>query len=357
MVDLRPISLCSVLYKIVSKILVARLKPLLEVIVPPTQSAFVPERLISDTIIIAHEMVHGLRIHDRVSREFMAIKTDMSKAFDRIEWNYLESLLKSLGFHAKFCDWVMFCVKSVTYAVLINGGAQGLIAPKRGLRQRDPLSPFLFDLCTEGLSHLLQKAEHDGEISGISFSENGPSVHHLLFADDSLLLLKADEAQARAMVKILKTYEEASGQMINFNKSAITFGKKVAEPMILKIKEITGIIGEGVTGKYLGLPEYFSGSKVEMLNYIKEKMTGRFNGWYKRFLSAGGKEVLLKSVAMAMPVFAMSCKLSKMTCKNLTIAMTNFWWNAQEGKKRYTLGLVGENVSGKEEWRLGFSGS
>lgn len=100
--------------------------------------------------------------------------------------------------------------------------------------------------------------------------------------------------------------------------------------MILKIKEITGIIGEGGTGKYLGLPEYFSRSKVEMLNYIKEKMVGWFNGWYERFLSAVGKEVLLKSVAMAMHVFAMSCfKLLKMTCKNLTSAMTNFWWNAQ----------------------------
>ena len=335
MVDLRPISLCSVMYKIVSKILVARMKPLLEHIVSPTQSGFVPERLISDNIIIAHEMVHGLRSHDRISKHFMAIKTDMSKAYDRIEWNYLEELLNVLGFHQTFREWIMFCVRPVTYTVLINGEAQGMIRPGRGLRQGDLLSPFLFDFCTEGLSHQLNEVERRGEINGIQFSEQGPSVHHLFFADDSLLILKAEEAECTAVCKIMKLYEEISGQLINFNKSAITFGKKIGDSIRVKIKEMTGIANEGGTGKYLGLPECFSGSKVEMLQYIHEKIKSRFHGWYGKFLSAGGKEVLLKAMAMAMPVFAMSVfKLPKITCQNLTSAMTNFWWNAQEGKKK-----------------------
>ena len=117
-----------------------------------------------------------------------------------------------------------------------------------------------------------------------------------------------------------------SGQLINFNKSAITFGRKVGEEIKGKIKLMTGIANEGGTEKYLGLTECFSGSKVEMLQYIQEKMKSRFHGWYSQYLSAGGKEVLLKSVAMAMPVFAMLVfKLPKTTCQNLTSAMTNFW--------------------------------
>lgn len=156
--DYRPIALCNVYYKIISKVLTSRLHPILDEIVAENQSAFVPEKAISENVLITHEVLHFLKTSDAKKRGSMAVKTDMSKAYDKIEWEFIRLVLERMGIHPCWIKWVMQCVTTVTFSILINGAARGAIIPYRGIRQGDPLSPYLFILCSEVLSGLCKKA-------------------------------------------------------------------------------------------------------------------------------------------------------------------------------------------------------
>ncbi|XP_010506884.1 PREDICTED: uncharacterized protein LOC104783422 [Camelina sativa] len=355
MTELRPISLCNVGYKIISKIMCQRLKKLLPDLISETQSAFVPGRLISDNILIAQEMFHGLRTNPSCKGKFMAIKTDMSKAYDRVEWEFIDKLLHKMGFDEKWIRWIMFCVSSVEYKVLLNGQPNGLIIPERGLRQGDPLSPYLFILCTEVLIANIRKAEAEKLITGIKVANKCPPITHLLFADDSLFFCKVAKDQCEAILRILRNYEAASGQQINFAKSSIQFGHTVAEQTKLEIQGVLGITAQGGMGSYLGLPESLGGSKTKVFSFVRERLQGRTTGWSARLLSKGGKEVMIKSIATAVPTFVMSCfRLPKTITSKLSSAVANFWWSS-DGRTGGMHWLAWEKLCcSKQQGGLGF---
>ena len=171
----------------------------------------------------------------------MALKLDMSKAYDQIEWSFLEELMRKMGFHERWINLIMVCVKTVTYSILVNGKPRGLIHPSRGNRQGDPLSPFLFLQCTEGLNGLIKQAEVNGNVHGFTLCRKGPKLTHLLFADDSLLFCRVIVEECGHVLDILKKYEQASGQKVNRNKTSLFFSKLVPNETKSSFKQAPGV--------------------------------------------------------------------------------------------------------------------
>ena len=328
--DYRPIALCSTHYKVVAKVLTNRLQPILQTIISRNQSAFVKGRAIADNVLITHEVLHYLQTSGAQVRCSMAVKTDMSKVYDRIEWSFLNKVLDRLGFHSNWITWIMECIRSVSYSFLINGAAQGKVIPSRGIRQGDPLSPYLFILCTEVLSRLCYRAMQDGSLAGVKVARNCPPINHLLFADDTMFFTKTSVACCEALKRVLSLYEGASGQCINVGKSAITFSAKTPSEVKSRVKELLNIHQEGGTGKYLGLPEHFGRKKRDIFANLIDRIRQKSISWSTRYLSSAGKQVLLHAVLAALPTYTMSCfKLPLSICKQIQSVLTRFWWDAK----------------------------
>lgn len=156
--DFRPISLC---YKIIARAITNRLRPILAKAIDHHQSEFVPGRLITDNVILGFECMHWIRHNKKNKAGFGALKLDMSKAYDRVEWAFLEAIMIKLGFARDFVELIFRCISSVSYSIRVNQSIYGRIIPQRGLRQGDPFSPYLFAICAQGLSAILSKATNE----------------------------------------------------------------------------------------------------------------------------------------------------------------------------------------------------
>ena len=233
-----------------------------------------------------------------------------------------------MGFHERWISLIMECISTVSYSFLINGEPTGHITLTRGLCQGNPISPYLFLLCAEGLNGLIEKATLQGEIHSVSLCPRGPKISNLFFTDDSLLFYRASLLECQKIQEILATYEKASGQQLFFNRNT-------PQAMQEELKDILGVPSIQQYEKYLGLPSLIGKEKITCFSQIKERVWSKVKGWKEKLLSQAGREVLIKAVVQAIPTYTKNCfKLPVTLCKEIEGIIRRFWWGQNSDKRK-----------------------
>ncbi|KAK5802895.1 hypothetical protein PVK06_030524 [Gossypium arboreum] len=250
--------------------------------------------------------MHYLRSSKNGPNKGCVVKLDMSKAYDRVEWSFLEKVMTKMGFSNVWISRIMDCVCTVQYRVKCDTNLSDVIIPERGLRQGDPLSPYLFLFCVDALSRMLLYAQELKKIKGIRVSRQGPRINHLIFPDDALLFVRNNQNEVEAFTKILESFERMSGQSNNLEKSMVYFSPNTPTSQqatlsgLLKMKVVSKLDG------YLGLPIPIGKKKSAAFQGILDRVAKRINSWSKRLLSNGGKEIFIKSILQSIPTYAFS---------------------------------------------------
>jgi len=199
----------------------------------------------------------------------------------------------------------MHCVTSSTFSILWNGNKLSPFKPSHGLRQGDPLSPYLFILCMEKLSISINRDVFQGNWDPIHITNTGPNLSHLLFADDVLLFSKARNSQIRFISDLFDRFSRTSGLKINLSKSKAFYSSGTPQAKIHKLTSISGIRSTTSLDKYLGFPILKGRAKRSDFHLIIEKMQSRLASWKNRLLNKPGRLALASSVLSSIPSYYM----------------------------------------------------
>ncbi|XP_038974801.1 uncharacterized protein LOC120106025 [Phoenix dactylifera] len=328
----RPISLCTTLYKVTTKILAIRLRGVLPRLISPEQGAFLEGRSISDNVLIAQEFMFDLS-RAPMRRSLMGVKLDMERAYDRMRWDFVQQSLRLFGVHETWIRWAMSCIRGPSFALLVNGSPSRFFSSSGGLRQGCPLSPLLFIICADALSRFLRQAVMSQELEAYRPVEGAVAISHLLFADDCMLLARSTRQSARVIDQILRDYCALSGQQVNLDKSAVIFSPKTRGALKRSILEVLGVGEQGGMMSYLGVPLCGRRLRIRDCVSLVTSVRRRLEGWQSHSLSMMGRIVLVRSVLSSVPIYLLShVDIPVSVLRSLEQLFREFIWGRRSGR-------------------------
>ncbi|XP_010463260.1 PREDICTED: uncharacterized protein LOC104743929 [Camelina sativa] len=346
----RPIACCNTLYKIASKILANRLKKVLPDLISNSQSAFIQGRLLVENVLLAIELVQGFN-QKNISPRGM-LKIDLMKAFDSVHWGFLINTLTAMGFPARFISLIDQCISTTSFSACINGELCGYFRGARGLRQGDPLSPYLFVLAMEVFSQLLTQHFSANKI-GPHPSALCPLVSHLAFADDIMVFFDGKTNSLSHIVAVLQEFSRISGLTMNLSKTELFLGG-VTQIEATQMASLGFNIGS-LPIRYLGLPLMHRKLRLAEYRPLLQSLTNRFSSWSSRALSYAGRQQLISSVIYGTINFWMSAFILPKGCiKKIETLCANFLWSGDVTKKGIAKMAWRDLCLPKAEGGLGF---
>ncbi|XP_071738932.1 uncharacterized protein [Rutidosis leptorrhynchoides] len=295
----RPISLIGSFYKIIAKLLSNRIRKVIPSLVGFEQSAFIKGRNILDGALIANESISYLK-HERAKS--LIFKVDFEKPFDCLNWDFLMEIMQIMGFGAKWRGWIRSCLESASISVLVNGSPTREFKIERGVRQGDPLSPFLFIIAAEGLNVLTKKVVYNKRFMGVEIGSEKIPISHLQYADDTIFFGEWSVTNLQNLFKLLKCFEHTSGLKVNYHKSNL-FSIGVEKNEVKNMSSMFGCNSGTIPFIYLSLQVGGRMNKLESWNPVIDKFTKRLSNWKARSVWYGGRLTLVKSVLNSLPLF------------------------------------------------------
>ncbi|GJW02253.1 RNA-directed DNA polymerase, eukaryota [Tanacetum coccineum] len=349
--DYRPISLIGCFYKIVSKILANRLRMVISELISDVQSAFVSNRQILDGPFILNELISWCKAH---KSKAMIFKVDFEKAFDSVRWDFLDIILRNFGFGIKWRGWIQGCLSSAMGSILVNGSPTAEFKFHKGLKQGDPLSPYLFILVMESLHLSFNNIINADLFKGIRFDDS-LTLSHLFYADDAVFIGKWDRANILTIVRMLKCFFLASGLQINILKSKL-MGIGVSNEEVLAAANIIGCSTFSTPFSYLGVKVGMSPSRRKAWDEIIGKVSNRLSKWKIKTLSVGGRLTLIKSVLTSLPLYHMSLYKAPLgVLRDLESLRRKFFNGADINEKRFSMISWNKILASKQKGGLGVS--